>query len=120
DDRARTLRALAQLLTYPDARLRSMLPDLAAHFEAARCCSPTAREALGTLITHLRTRDPFDVEADYVDCFDRGRATSLLLFEHVHADSRERGQAMIDLLATYECAGLRLQPGQLPDWLPAV
>ena len=119
-DRARTLRALAQLLTYPDARLRSMLPALGAHFEADASCSPVAREALGALIAWLRARDPFEVEADYVDCFDRGRATSLLLFEHVHADSRDRGQAMIDLLATYERAGLRLEPGQLPDWLPAV
>lgn len=119
-DRARTLRALAQLLTYPDARLRSMLPALAAHFEADAACSPAAREALAALIERLRSRDPFEVEADYVDCFDRGRATSLLLFEHVHADSRDRGQAMIDLLATYERAGLRLEPGQLPDWLPAV
>ncbi|NLD68137.1 MAG: nitrate reductase molybdenum cofactor assembly chaperone [Limnobacter sp.] len=118
--RARTLRALAQLLTYPDARLRSMLPALAAHFEADTACSPAVREALGALIAHLRARDPFDVEADYVDCFDRGRASSLLLFEHVYADSRDRGQAMIDLLDTYERAGLRLQPGQLPDWLPAV
>lgn len=118
--RSRTLRALAQLLTYPDARLRSMLPALAAHFETDTACSPAAREALGALIVRLRARDPFEVEADYVDCFDRGRATSLLLFEHVHADSRDRGQAMIDLLATYERAGLRLQPGQLPDWLPAV
>lgn len=117
---SRTLRALAQLLTYPDARLRALLPELAAHFEADASCSAAAREALGALIAHLRRGDPYEREADYIDCFDRGRATSLLLFEHVHADSRERGQAMIDLLATYEAAGLRLQPGELPDYLPAV
>ncbi len=117
---ARTLRALAQLLTYPDARLRALLPALAAHFEADHACSPAVREALAALVAQLRDRDPYSIEADYVDCFDRGRSTSLLLFEHVHADSRERGQAMVDLLATYEQAGLRLAPGQLPDWLPAV
>ncbi|MCO5101857.1 MAG: nitrate reductase molybdenum cofactor assembly chaperone [Burkholderiaceae bacterium] len=117
---ARTLRALAQLLTYPDARLRALLPALGEHFDDERACSPAVRAALAALVAHLRARDPYEIEADYVDCFDRGRATSLLLFEHVHADSRERGQAMVDLLATYEQAGLRLAPGQLPDWLPIV
>ncbi len=119
-DPSRTLRALALLLAYPDARLRALLPMLGAHFEADRACSAEVREALVALVAHLRSRDPYEIEADYVDCFDRGRATSLLLFEHVHADSRDRGQAMVDLLATYEQAGLRLAPGQLPDWLPAV
>jgi nitrate reductase delta subunit len=56
----------------------------------------------------------------YVELFDRGRATSLHLFEHVHGDSRERGPAMIDLGQTYEKAGLILAEGELPDYLPAV
>lgn len=116
----RTLRALAQLLTYPDARLRACLPALAAQFEADRRLGLAARQDLAALVAHLGRRDPYEIEADYVDCFDRGRTTSLLLFEHVHADSRERGQAMVDLIATYERAGLRLAPGQLPDWLPVV
>jgi nitrate reductase delta subunit len=55
-----------------------------------------------------------------VELFDRGRATSLHLFEHVHGDSRDRGPAMIDLAQTYEKAGLYLAPGELPDYLPAV
>jgi nitrate reductase delta subunit len=38
----------------------------------------------------------------------------------VHGDSRERGSAMIDLAQTYEQAGLRLAPGELPDYLPVV
>ncbi|MFN3592754.1 MAG: N-6 DNA methylase, partial [Thermaurantiacus sp.] len=45
-------------------------------------------------------RDGYAVEAEYVDTFDRGRSTSLHLFEHVHGDSRDRGPAMIDLLQT--------------------
>src|SRR5690606_3449826 len=82
---ARTLRALAQLLTYPDVRLRALLPVLGEHFEQARTCSPAVREALAALVAPLRSRDPYEIEADYVDCFDRGRSTSMLLFEHVHA-----------------------------------
>ncbi len=113
-------RALALLLTYPDARLRGLLPQLADFLESERSLSAGTRAALAALVAGLRGGEPYEVEAAYVDCFDRGRSTSLLLFEHVHGDSRERGQAMIDLIATYEAAGLRLAPGELPDHLPVV
>lgn len=68
----------------------------------------------------LAARDPIEVEADYVQLFDRGRSTSLHLFEHVHGDSRDRGPAMIDLAQTYEKAGLYLADGEMPDYLPVV
>jgi nitrate reductase delta subunit len=68
----------------------------------------------------LQRADPLETEAAYVELFDRSRATSLHLFEHVHGDSRDRGPAMIDLAQTYEKAGLVLAPGELPDYLPAV
>ncbi len=60
------------------------------------------------------------MQARYVETFDRGRATSLHLFEHVHGDSRDRGPAMIDLAQTYEKAGLFLSPEELPDHLCVV
>lgn len=43
---------------------------------------------------------------------------ALLLFEHVHAESRDRGQAMVDLLSQYETVGLQLNCRELPDHLP--
>jgi nitrate reductase delta subunit len=61
-----------------------------------------------------------DLEEAYVDLFDRGRATSLHLFEHVHGESRDRGQAMVDLKTLYQNAGLQLCGNELPDYLPAV
>jgi nitrate reductase delta subunit len=117
---AGTLRVLAALLSYPDAARRSDLPEMAAilHREHALCASRLGE--LAALIDKLRTSDPLDVEADYVHVFDRGRATSLHLFEHVHGDSRDRGPAMIDLAQTYEKAGLFLAEGELPDFLPVV
>jgi nitrate reductase delta subunit len=57
-------------------------------------------------MTTLQSGNALDNEAEYVEVFDRGRATSLHLFEHVHGDSRDRGPAMIDLAQTYENAGL--------------
>ncbi len=115
-----SLRVFARLLSYPDATLRRHLPDMreALHEEAALSSSRLAE--LDALIASLGQGDGLDIEEAYVEMFDRGRATSLHLFEHVHGDSRDRGPAMIDLAQTYEQAGLYLAPGELPDYLPAV
>ena len=117
---SRSLRVLARLLSYPDAQLRADLADMrdALHSETA---IGTARQAeLVALMTTLAQGKPLELEADYVEIFDRGRATSLHLFEHVHGDSRDRGPAMIDLTQTYEKAGLFLGPDEMPDYLPVV
>jgi nitrate reductase delta subunit len=115
-----TLRSFAHLLSYPDATLREHLSEIrdALHSEAA--LSAARLTELDALIYTLAHGDGLDHEESYVDLFDRGRATSLHLFEHVHGDSRDRGPAMIDLAQTYEKAGLYLAPGELPDYLPAV
>ncbi|HQR11658.1 MAG TPA: nitrate reductase molybdenum cofactor assembly chaperone [Casimicrobiaceae bacterium] len=115
-----TLRVLAALLSYPDAEHRAWLPEMAQVLRREKAL-PSARLAeLDALIDRQRAADPLDVEAEYVQLFDRGRGTSLHLFEHVHGDSRDRGPAMIDLAQTYEKAGLFLAPGEMPDYLPAV
>ena len=115
-----SLRVLARLLSYPGAELRSHLPELrdALHTEHAITVERLAE--LDVLMDALSSTDPLDTEAAYVQLFDRGRATSLHLFEHVHGDSRDRGPAMIDLAQTYDQAGLYLAPGELPDYLPVV
>lgn len=115
-----TLRVLSHLLSYPDAELRAHLADMSAALQTERALGKARLAELQALIQSLGKRDPIDVEADYVQLFDRGRATSLHLFEHVHGDSRDRGPAMIDLAQTYEKAGLYLAPGELPDFLPLV
>ena len=86
-----SLRVLAALLRYPDAAFRAAVPELqqALRDEAAL---PSARlEELCALLERLQRDDPFTVESEFVDLFDRGRGTALHLFEHVHGDSRERG-----------------------------
>lgn len=115
-----TLRALAHLLGYPNAELRAHMPALldALRLEQAL---PEARLAeIEALCRQLCALDPMEAEARYVDTFDRGRQTSLHLFEHVHGDSRERGPALVDLMQTYEKAGLYFDADELPDHLGAV
>ena len=119
-----TLRALAHLLSYPGAELRALVPELKKVLADDGVLSKQRMLGLNKLLDSLVQRDPFAVEEDYVEMFDRGRATSLHLFEHVHGDSRDRGPAMIDLVKTYEQAGMMLDPtkvgGELPDYLPVV
>ena len=116
----KSLRILAALLGYPDAGMRGHLTQMRELVQGERVLSPSRQLELVALIDALRRGDPLKIESDYVELFDRGRATSLHLFEHVHGDSRDRGPAMIDLGQTYENAGLILAEGELPDYLPAV
>jgi nitrate reductase delta subunit len=115
-----TLRVLARLLSYPDAELRGHLPDMRAALRSDKSLPPARLAELDALMATLEHGDTLENEANYVELFDRGRATSLHLFEHVHGDSRERGPAMIDLAQTFEKAGLFLAPGEMPDYVPAV
>jgi len=116
----KTLRVLAALLGYPDARLRGHLAEMRDLLRDERALAPSRLSELDLLMDMLGRADPLEAEAAYVELFDRGRATSLHLFEHVHGESRDRGPAMIDLGQTYEKAGLVLAEGELPDYLPAV
>ena len=115
-----SLRVLAALLGYPDSRLRGHLPEMRELLRNERAISSSRLSELDALMQVLLRTDALELEAEYVALFDRGRATSLHLFEHVHGDSRDRGPAMIDLGQTYEKAGLILAEGELPDYLPAV
>ena len=117
---AKSLRVLAALLGYPGDRMRSHFAEMSGLLCEERALTYSRRVELDALMDTLQSADPLETESAYVELFDRGRATSLHLFEHVHGDSRDRGPAMIDLGQTYEKAGLILAEGELPDYLPAV
>ena len=116
----KTLRVLAHLLSYPDASLREHLDEMRDALRAERALTAGRLIELDALIDRLRSGRPMDVEAAYVELFDRGHGTALHLFEHVHGDSRDRGPAMVDLIKTYEQAGLYIGEGELPDHLTVV
>lgn len=120
NDLSITLRVLARLLQYPDAAIRGHLQEMRAALHGARTIGRRRLAELDALIDGQLAQSDIDAQADYVQLFDCGRATSLHLFEHVHGDSRDRGPAMIDLAKTYEAAGLFLAEGELPDYLPVM
>jgi nitrate reductase delta subunit len=115
-----TLRTLAWLLRYPDTEMRAVLSELGSALRAERALDAARLQELDVLIERLSSTTALRVETEYVELFDRGRRTALHLFEHVHGDSRDRGQAMVDLAQTYERTGLLQAPGELPDYLPVV
>lgn len=94
----KTLKILALLLAYPTRELQAAVEDFPAVLEQEGLLSAERRGALSPLMDALATGDLYELQARYVDLFDRTRALSLHLFEHIHGESRDRGQAMVDLL----------------------
>ena len=109
---------ISRLLEYPDAALWQHQGELFDVLSESEKLEKADAQALGVFLRDLTAQDLLDAQAAYSELFDRGRATSLLLFEHVHGESRDRGQAMVDLLNQYEQHGLVLDSRELPDHLP--
>src|SRR5690625_4808729 len=76
------------------------------------------RARLLRVLARLEREDLTGLMQEYVDTFHRGRACALHLFERVHGDSRDRGQAMVDLVDVYREAGYTIAVAELPDYLP--
>jgi nitrate reductase delta subunit len=113
-----TLRALAALLGYPSPDLKAHAAELRAAIGGERALPPSQQAQLEPLLRALETEELLDLQAAYSELFDRSRSLSLHLFEHVHGDSRERGQAMIDLGQQYVSSGFFLEANELPDFVP--
>ncbi|MGH8112146.1 MAG: nitrate reductase molybdenum cofactor assembly chaperone [Rhodanobacteraceae bacterium] len=112
------LRALSALLTYPDDELCTAMPEIVEAVEDSRLLKSREREDVLALAHEIATSDELEAEGRYVDLFDRGRRTSLNLFEHVHGDGRTRGPAMLELRKRYLDANLEPVSDELPDHLP--
>jgi len=115
----KSLIIIARLLDYPDNDLRDNKEDVLQAMTQYPELNAKHIEKMAAFIHHICEQPLLNVQADHSELFDRGRAVSLLLFEHVHGESRDRGQAMIDLLSQYREAGVDLSTKELPDYLPA-
>ena len=113
-----TFKALSALLSYPTLNLLAALPEIWRILAAEAQLGPEQKADLAQLIKRLATEPLLDLEEAYVLLFDRSRSLSLHLFEHVHGEARDRGQAMVDLAEIYSRGGLSVSGGELPDYLP--
>jgi nitrate reductase molybdenum cofactor assembly chaperone NarJ/NarW len=114
----KTLKVLSALLTYPEPELIAAAPELKAVLAREGLLPKPYRANLDRLIDDLAAHGLYDAQERYILLFDRSRQLSLHLFEHVHGESRDRGQAMVDLIKLYEDGGYSPTTSQLPDFLP--
>ncbi|MBS4083804.1 MAG: nitrate reductase molybdenum cofactor assembly chaperone [Rhizobiales bacterium] len=113
-----TFKALSALLTYPTQALKDGMPEIESILRSCGNLPAGAREQLNLLTTSFANDNLYDLQEAYTDLFDRTRSLSLHLFEHVHGESRDRGQAMVDLQNHYAEHGVEIDANELPDFLP--
>jgi nitrate reductase molybdenum cofactor assembly chaperone NarJ/NarW len=115
---ANVFKALSALLTYPTKDLQACTGGINEILDGEQSISRGIRDQLHRLLEELATGDLYDLQERYILLFDRSRSLSLHLFEHVHGESRDRGQAMVDLQNLYGESGLEIGVAELPDFLP--
>lgn len=111
------LQVISLLLDYPKVALLEVVPELRTLVRDSGL-STAQQEALDDFIVRRTSGNLMDWQSEYDGLFERGRSLSLLLFEHVHGESRDRGQAMVDLMQQYQQAGLEIGVKELPDFIP--
>lgn len=115
----KSFKVLSVLTAYPSLAMVEAIPAMRQVLEAEGLLAAPARRLIEPLLADLAGGDIMDLQERYVFLFDRTRSLSLHLFEHVHGESRDRGQAMVDLKQLYEGAGFALNTSELPDYIPA-
>ena len=115
---ARTYRALSAMLAYPTEALQAATAEIAAALAEEDLVKAPQRAAIDALLAELAGGDIYELQERYFSLFDRSRTLSLHLFEHVHGESRDRGQAMVDLIELYRGHGFEPTASELPDFLP--
>jgi nitrate reductase delta subunit len=113
-DNSKHYLVLSALLQYPEPELIEAIPALA----AVMAQRPAMHGPLLPLLAYLADGKLIDVQQSYVTTFDRNPSHSLHLFEHIHGESRDRGQAMVDLMEEYKRHGLHMTGDDLPDFVP--
>ncbi|MFA5702616.1 MAG: nitrate reductase molybdenum cofactor assembly chaperone [Advenella sp.] len=108
-------RLLSALLAYPSDDLQQaisqeIIPALPAEDPFGASLMP--------LLDYLTQTDLIQAQENYVVTFDRTPSHSLHLFEHLHGENRDRGQAMVNLLQEYQAQGFEPIGYELPDYLP--
>lgn len=107
------------LLRYPTEELRTSLPQIRQAVRELPFLKDYETQ-LEAVLTYLEDTELMELQMNYVNAFDLNRSQALYLFEHVHGEDRDRGGAMVDLVAEYDKHGLVIGANELPDYLPLV
>lgn len=114
----KVLSLLSRLIEYPSEELYEHREDVVAYIAGNEHLNDTDKAALQDFVSQRFSSSLLDWQSDYDGLFERGRALSLLIYEHLHGESRDRGQSMVELLKQYRAAGLDIGVRELPDYIP--
>jgi nitrate reductase delta subunit len=114
----KTFKVLGLLMSYPKPEWVAHLDECEVLLMQEKFLPKKQLQALLAFTMELKSADIYAVQEEYVATFDRGRSHSLHLFEHIHGESRDRGQAMVNLSDAYEEKGFFIDQAELPDYIP--
>ena len=114
----KTFKVLGLLMSYPKPEWVAHVDECEVLLMQEKFLPKKQLQAVLAFTTELKTADLYAVQEEYVATFDRGRSHSLHLFEHIHGESRDRGQAMVNLSDAYEEKGFFIDQAELPDYIP--
>ncbi len=114
----KTFKVLGLLMSYPQPAWLAHLDEFKPALLDEGLLPQKQLRAVLALIDELQSADLYRLQEEYVATFDRGRSHCLHLFEHIHGESRDRGQAMVNLSDAYAEKGFFIDQAELPDYLP--
>jgi nitrate reductase delta subunit len=115
----KTYKVLSLLLSYPNEELQKFLPHVEKELREE---SLLREDTISGLVQFCKRNGQLNLthwQEEYVQLFDYSRSVSLHIFEHIKGESRDRGQAMVNLMEFYKENGMYLTTKELPDYIPA-
>lgn len=113
-----SFKALGALLDYPTPQLKAAADEIETALREEGTIPPAELMEVSAFLNRLRTTDIMDLQEYWVGLFDRSKRLALHLHEHSYGESRDRGQAMVNLALTYRMNGFELAASEMPDYLP--
>jgi nitrate reductase delta subunit len=113
-----SFKALGALIDYPTAELQAAADEIEQALAEERAIPAPELDGVRGLIDRLRGADIMDSQEYWIGLFDRSKRLALHLYEHSYGESRDRGQAMVNLALTYRMNGFELNAAEMPDYLP--
>lgn len=113
-----SFKALGALLDYPTPEVQAAAAEIEQALTEERAIPAAELDGVRALIEGLRRTDIMDLQEHWIALFDRSKRLALHLYEHSYGESRDRGQAMVNLALTYRMNGFELNASEMPDYLP--
>lgn len=113
-----SFKALGALIDYPTPELQAAADEIEQALAEERAIPAAELDGVRAFISRLRRTDIMDAQEYWIGVFDRSKRLALHLYEHSYGESRDRGQAMVNLALTYRMNGFELNAAEMPDYLP--